>query len=190
MRFDQQLYQHLVSTYGIGVGKLASKYQKVSQQECQHKNRLVFLLRCRRRRVFPAFIAYKVEKLLRGQYSQSRAHKGKIDNTNRWLQKRLLNTEIDITSDKLRVCRNQLVSINMDLHTKIPQEEYSQFMDKQRKNALDVYAGHKQRLRRKFDRLVQGEARSLNQTFDSTGIVNYTNIQVPEPTAHILSLGP
>lgn len=71
--------QFLLVNHGHNIKKLAVEYQKCTRRESQLKCNLVYLIRCRRRRTPPPFLAKKVDRFFKEQLTTGQRHKHKIN---------------------------------------------------------------------------------------------------------------
>lgn len=183
-------YNYLLSNHGPGTRNLAVSYQKSNQREAVLKCNLVYLIRCRKNKVYPPFLVKKVDRFYKEQLNRSQGHKGKIDRSKSLLLSSYLSTEIDIVASQLRECRLNGTNINFELHEALPPTLYSTYMESQQQFGSNIYNKNKTRLRGKFDRISEKQKTSMNNIFTTSGVTNLTDLVIPIPVLQLLSLGP
>lgn len=169
---------------------MAVNYQKCIKREAKLKCNLVYLLRCRKNKIHPPFLVKKADRFFKEQVSRSRAHKAKILQSKMLLQNRYLSTEIDIVAKQIRECRQRISQLNFDLCDALPPDAYRTFMQTQQKLGTSIYNDNKTRLQAKFDRISGKRPQTMNEIFTTSGVTNFTDLVIPEPILHLLSLGP
>lgn len=183
-------YENLNHNYGPDTKATAVDYQTCIRREAELKCNLVYLLRCRKQEIPPPFLKKKVDRLFKELLARSKEHKNQIQELKTLLQVRHLSIEIDIAAKQLGRCRNTATNLNFDLHQRLPPDTYQKYMETQKQFGERQYKRNKTRLRTKFDRIAGENLTTMNNIFSTSGVVNLTNLVIPTPILHILSLGP
>lgn len=187
---DPQFYRNLKTTHGNNVKRAAAQYQKTLRREAMTKNKLVFLLRCRKNKLVPVFLKNKVERFFKDQSQQSGQYQQKVDHTKLWLQRRYLTTEITVVNSQLQSYRRQLKALNCRLESAMDPDTYRTFMLTQQKYGSRIYDSEKTRIKAKYNRIGGENQDTLNRILSTDGVTNLTDIDIPKPMLQALSLGP
>lgn len=177
------LEREILSKYGSQVRDVLRQYQKTAIKLAKASNRCKFLLNCRKCKLIPACLNYRVHINLENEESY------------RQLEKVLFRQKIRIISimiaDAKRTSRRTKklkAEVRSKMERMLEREDFEKAMKMVESRTASVYVTTKEKEMRKMEGLKR--RRVIEASYDSSWVENTTNTPIPEYLERTLMLGP
>ncbi|XP_044766200.1 uncharacterized protein LOC123322322 [Coccinella septempunctata] len=152
-------------------------------------NRRIFLLRCRRERIFPNHIIHNINQIYSLEVEEH-PFRNKIGKILSRFRNSILNVEIKITIWNLRKTNQRLRESDAFLANLISPSLVSSLRSFARKTLDRVLLETKENNVKKLDNLLRTQKPTVNLVTSDNYIRNYTGVVLPDNVKSVLALGP
>ncbi|XP_044764491.1 uncharacterized protein LOC123321050 [Coccinella septempunctata] len=183
------LMSHIRHTYGDDVFSRCKNIVNLNRKLASLSNRVIFLLQCRSKEVFPSHIINNIRQVYTLELEEH-PYSYLVDRTMKKFRKSILNIEIKIsiwkrdnTEQKLRKAQEWVVD-------KVNSTTYSAITGAGIRNFQKVFQRVKTENIKKLDRLIVDQRHPVGAIQSDRFVNNYTDVAIPEEVKLILGLGP
>lgn len=188
MYLNEGFFQHILNTHGRDVLNLLKTWMNTNKKLAAIKNRRIFLLQCRTKKVFPQHITNNMN-CLNSLKSENHPFLNEIDKIVFKFKKNILNLEIKITVWKLKKLEQELNEIKTTVSDFLPTSVFLDFSDSCINRYKKLFNVIKRKNIKKITTLCS------NQMSFELGILdrflhNYTDTDLPIEVKKMLGVGP
>lgn len=182
MRF----FRHIHRLYGPTNVGLLKEWAKMNTKIAALRNRRIFLLKCRKERIFPNHISNGLNNVNNLLHHQRGRLGHQINTFNLRLRQKLLNLEISITICDLNTMEKKIETIKNKLT--IPQHIIIEYDRRLKIKYNRLFHIIKNKNLNKLDKLKEDEANKI--IIQNKWFKNLTTVIIPKNVQFILALGP
>lgn len=187
-------YEQVRNTYGLDVCTNLKNYSRLGVSHTKNKNSLVFLLKCREFGLIPEFIQNSTQNVSTifdfGNEDFERGLKRKLASTQSKYQSKLLNISISLKQSQIKKQKRLIGILESKIKNRILENEYNYFFRSQEQTMSKINDSTKLSHKRKLELLKLKVKHEMRIHFNENWFVNKTQVEFPEDTKWLLSLGP
>ncbi|XP_055840075.1 uncharacterized protein LOC129907749 isoform X1 [Episyrphus balteatus] len=187
-------YEYVRNTYGFQVCSDLKSFSKIGVSNIKHKNTLVFLLKCREFGLIPEFIQNSTKNVsMLFDFENGECDRGlnkKLSSTSRKYHSKLLNIAISLKQSQIKNQNRLLVVLESKIKRVLLENEYSYFFRSQEITKTKINDSTKFSKKIKLESLKFKARQEMRINFKENWFVNKTQVEFPEDTKWLLSLGP
>ncbi|XP_062706267.1 uncharacterized protein LOC134287713 [Aedes albopictus] len=186
-------YAHIETRYGADLRSAFKDYANDNRKLGNMTSRKSFLIRCRKRGVFPTHISSNF-RFTFPLLEEISPYTNKIQKSITRFMKSILNIEIKHTFYKIQTIKTRMSTIAQTImDSGVPEEVYASFFENQSKYNEKYTTSRSNKTKRKFSRIIERAEESSHEqipTINEKAIHNGTQVNIPPETQVLLSLGP
>jgi hypothetical protein len=186
--YQPNFHQYILTNFGNKTHYNIINTEKLHTKSSKTKERLTFLIKCRKNKIIPKFLLTKTNKMFK--HINNRPHPYNFDNFREKIKKKFLDIEIKITAYTVRKTNKQIVRNMNNLKNILPHNTYDSFHNCQRKKSDNISKRTKFTLENKFQNLIDQQPSEADVIYDEQNIINLTSIELPIEVKILLSFGP
>ena len=183
------LFNTIRSVYGEEIRGRVLALEKLHKSLASIRNRMIFLLECRRQRIIPSHIQGNF-KCLQSLYATNHPFNNKIHNIQLRFANSTLNLEIHITVWSVKNIERQIADMSATLSENMDHHHWNSLTNTINKSYSYRFVNIKNRNRRKLHNLVQRNNNLNNLTTNKNSILNLTNYTLPDAVTNFLQFSP
>lgn len=188
MSVNGGFFRHIQDTYGRDTVRLLKLWINIEKKIASLKNRRIFLLQCRSKKLCPSHISNNM-KCLYSLKAENHPYLKQIENIVNRFEKSVINIEIKITIWKLRNFENELKQTKNTVSDLLPMEILNNFSSSCQKIFDKTFSLIKQSNLKKIIRLSNKVASFELETHDKF-LYNFTDVVLPLEVNKTLCAGP
>ncbi|XP_062558055.1 uncharacterized protein LOC134222926 [Armigeres subalbatus] len=187
-------FDEIGNNHGANVKNMLKNYANNTRKIGNMISRKAFLIRCRRRGVFPAHFANSF-RFTYPLLEENGPFSNKVQNCITKFMKTILNLEIKQTFHKIQMVRKRSTSLAVNIRAStLPEALIMDFFESQERFNERNIQTRTSRTKRKFENIISRNIRSSHNeelpTHNPKAMHNGTQLTVPPETETLLSLGP
>lgn len=187
-------FDEIENNYGARSRKMLKNYANHTRKLSNMISRKSFLIRCRRRGVFPAHFASNF-RFTFPLLEENGPFSNKVQKCISKFMKSILNLEIKQTFHKIKTFRSRLTALAESIRTSgMPEQIIASFFDSQEKFYERNVHARTNSTKRKFRNIIARSAQHARSeelpSLNPKAIHNGTQVDVPPEAQVLLSLGP
>lgn len=181
-------YHNISNSYGVDTSRRLKLWAKTNIRQASDRNRVIFLIKCRRENIYPNHILDSAEKSLGTLQPTDGREADCIRTFHNRLRHRIINLEIDLAHRSVSRGDRLMTEIESEVVNTLPLHIWIEFKRRQSISYNIVFHRVKNTNIRKFNRLKTEQTVVINT--EECWIKNLTDIDVPADIKNFLALGP
>lgn len=174
---------------GDDVCAMCKDYVNLHKKFVSMKNRTIFLLQCRKQKVFPSHIKNNVEQIYSLQL-EKHPYTPLVNNIMENFRRSVLNLEIKITLWKKKELQRSIDKCMSVLGTCLDGQTWTGIREFTLKKSEYAFQRTRTLNKQKLKRLIDDQRQPITIDESEKFLKNYTNIEIPKEARIILGLGP
>lgn len=184
-------FEEIGRNFGHPTVNLLKKMCRLNTKLAKLKNRLTFLIKCRRNGLFPPHIGNCSKNWINLLETDSSILLRRLESLkDRWAVS-TLNLEIKITIDNLSKIKVSFNNLSNRIKALLPSNVYNNFVDSLKFKYNKIFCNVRKSNIKKFKMMLTRSKNNVKFFNDNKKwLVNLTSVDVPEEVVNLLSLGP
>lgn len=181
-------YHNISNSYGVDTSKRLKLWAKTNIRQASDRNRVIFLIKCRRENIYPNHVLDSAERSLGTLQPTNGREADYIRTFHNRLKHRIINLEIDLAHRSVSRGDKLMTDIENEVLNTLPLHIWIEFKRRQNISYNIVFHRVKNTNIRKYNRLKTEQTVTINT--EECWIKNLTDIDVPTDVKNFLALGP